>query len=562
LDTSLSSILKKLQAGPIERVAAILDVAYRALGRRARLLLNRLAVFDHELDEGAGMAVGGMAEWEDYKSELVRRAFLRFDGQYYDLHSVVRQYAYAKLADRKTRHLLAAQYYHSEQGGDLLRAAQHFYDGDDWENVLSLADTIAKPEVFSKTGRWGEVVGALQRALDAARRLGDRQAEGQTFRGLDTIYYHQGKLTDALSNYENALSIFREQRDPSGEGYTLNNLGYVCRMQGKRAEAIKAITEARRIFYEIGDPYGESRTLHNLGVVYWEQGKWAEAVTCLDQGLMICRELGDRHRESVGLMNLGIVLEAQGKWSEAAERHEESLKIRRELDDRYGECLVLNNLGGVYAKQGEWAKAVERCEQSLRICRELGDRDAEGRILDTLGDIFRLQGKWTAAIHRYEESLKLRREIGNRRGECLTLVNLCYLYFAKDDLASIPQRAETAWGIGREINLHDQLSKLAELYGDIAFKRDEIVQAATHYAEACTFADQFNDMRLKETLEHIDERLQRLGRDRRQGDMAVFVDTLEHEWHAQGLEGKVPWLKQWWAERKKGYLAEPPARPS
>jgi predicted ATPase len=108
LDTSLSSILKKLQAGPIERVAAILDVAYRALGRRARLLLNRLAVFDHELDEGAGMAVGGMAEWEDYKSELVRRAFLRFDGQYYDLHSVVRQYAYAKLADRKTRHLLAA----------------------------------------------------------------------------------------------------------------------------------------------------------------------------------------------------------------------------------------------------------------------------------------------------------------------------------------------------------------------------------------------------------------------------------------------------------------------
>ncbi|MEK6755489.1 MAG: tetratricopeptide repeat protein [Bacteroidota bacterium] len=564
LDTSLPSIFRRLQAGPVDRVAATLDVAYKALGKKAQVLLNRLAVFDHEFDEGPGMAVGGVAQWEDCKSELVRRALLRFDGQHYDLHSVVRQYAYGRLADRKTRHLLAAQYYHSEHGHDPLRAARHYYEAKVWGQFLSLAVKVAEPEVFSKTGRWGEVANMLQKGLDLTQRLDDRKAAGGMFRGLGTIHYHQGKLRDALSDYGNALAIFREQSDRTSEGYTLSNLGYVLRAQGKHEEAIKAIAEARSIFQDTVDRSGESRTLNNLGVTYWEQGKWQEAVDCYQQDLIICREESDEYGKSVTLMNLGIVLEAQGNWSKAIRRYKQSLKIRRHQQprDRYGECLVLNNLGGVYAKQREWTEAGKCCEESLRICREFGDRDAEGRILDTLGDVFRLQRKWKTAIERYEESLKLRRDVENPRGECLTLVNLCYLYFAKGDVDSALQCAEVARVIGHEIDLQDQLSRLARLDGDVAFERDQISQAAAHYAEACAFAIQFNVTCLKETIESMDIRLQQLVREGRQGDVAIFVDTLEGEWQRYELEKKAPWLKQWWAGRKRSYLAELPPRAS
>jgi tetratricopeptide (TPR) repeat protein len=60
--------------------------------------------------------------------------------------------------------------------------------------------------------------------VTAARKLGDRQAEGDALGNLGTAYRELGDVTRAAECYEQYLEIAREIGDRSGEGSALWNL--------------------------------------------------------------------------------------------------------------------------------------------------------------------------------------------------------------------------------------------------------------------------------------------------------------------------------------------------
>jgi tetratricopeptide (TPR) repeat protein len=315
---------------------------------------------------------------------------------------------------------------------NLLAAVEWAYNGQDWPLVVRLAGNLVR--FFNLRTLWADWVWTHERALEAARRAGDRRGEGQTLTNLGNVYQLQGRWKEAIAKYKKALEICRSLGDRHGEGQTLTNLGNVYAQQGRWEEAIANYKEALETFRELGDRHGEAQTLANLGNVYRLQGRWEEAIANYKEALETFRALGDRHGEAQTLANLGNVYSQQGHWEEAIACYEKALETFRELGDRHGEAQTLANLGNVYQLQGRWEEAIANYEKALEIFRALGDRHGEGTTLTNLGSVYAQQGRWEQAIACYEESLRIKRELGDRHGEGKTLANMGFLYERQGDI--------------------------------------------------------------------------------------------------------------------------------
>jgi len=266
----------------------------------------------------------------------------------------------------------------------------------DWRSVIKLSEYLG--ELLLLRGLWSEREQLNQRALAAARALGDRRAEGRAFNNLGLLYENQGRWAEAETAYQQDLAICREFGDRAGEGQTLNNLGNVYDAQGWWEEAEKAYQESLAIYREYGDRFGEGQTLNNLGNVYGRRERWAEAEAAYQQSLAICRELGDRAGEGHAFNNLGELWRLQNRWVGAEGALQQSLLIWRELGHRAGEAGTLNNLGNVYTQQGRWTEAEQAYQQSLVISREIGDRVGEGEILANFAELRAAQGDLAGAL--------------------------------------------------------------------------------------------------------------------------------------------------------------------
>ena len=77
----------------------------------------------------------------------------------------------------------------------------------------------------------------LEAAAGAARRLGDRQAQGGHLGNLGNALYSQRLLPEAIQSYMEALTIARERGDLKDQGAVLCNLGIAYQQIGKPDQA-------------------------------------------------------------------------------------------------------------------------------------------------------------------------------------------------------------------------------------------------------------------------------------------------------------------------------------
>jgi tetratricopeptide (TPR) repeat protein len=145
--------------------------------------------------------------------------------------------------------------------------------------------------------------------LDAARRLGDRAAEGEALSNLGAALSGLRRYDEALAAYQDAAAIFRQTRNRAAEGTALNNRGIVLRALRRYDEALAAYQDAVAIFREAGDRHGLAMALGNLGNVFQSLGRSAEAIDAYREAIGIFRRTGDQPRK---LATLGSLTAVQG----------------------------------------------------------------------------------------------------------------------------------------------------------------------------------------------------------------------------------------------------------
>jgi tetratricopeptide (TPR) repeat protein len=306
-------------------------------------------------------------------------------------------------------------------------------------------------------------------ALGAARRIGDRVAEGGALHNLGRVYWLWGRSDEACAHLVEALGVRRETGDRSGEGRTLGSLGTLHWRWGHYDEALDYYRQALAIRRETGDRAGEAIALGNLGIVYEAQGRYDQALDQYHAAIAIHDEVGDAEGRGRTLSNIGVVHQGRGEYDKAVEFHERALATARQVGDRLCELTVLGNLGIVFAKWGRHDDALEHYERALRIARDIGDREGEAEIENNAAIVHRERGDCPAAIEHHRRGLTIAREIGDRRAEASCLNGL------GEALRACGQRAESAathreaLGLAKEIG--DRFQQARALDGQ-AHERD------------------------------------------------------------------------------------------
>lgn len=262
----------------------------------------------------------------------------------------------------------------------------------------------------------------LQDAVNAARQLNDRQAEGKHMGNLGIAYKNFGDAHQAIEYHKQALVIDRELSAAS------------------RGEAER--TAARR---------GEGNTLGNLGTAYLALGDVRQAIEYHKQALAVDREIGDRRGEGADLGNLGNIYYALGDARQAITFYEQALVVARDIGDKYNEGNWLGSLGTAYLVLGDARQAIEFYKQALTAIREIGDRRAEGSILGNVGAVYKYVGDARKAIEFFEQALVIAHAIGDKRNEGTWLYNMSLAWDTLDERVQAVPLAEAALKIFEEI---------------------------------------------------------------------------------------------------------------
>ena len=351
----------------VPREHHILALAYDALSPELQELLSRLAAFRSPVEYEALKVLSSFADEQELKRalrELIDRRLLLHDRERgrYDLHPVVRRYAYDRLIDKAGVHSRLCDYFAAVPAP---------------QKVQSLEDLAPVIELYHHTVRAGR--------YDEAHALyGDRLSE--------PLYFRFGA-------YQRCIELLRElfpdgeDRPPrlkreSDQAWTLNALAASYALSGQSRRAVPLLEQHNAIQEKQGDKKNLAIGLGNLATQQTALGELAAAEASLRRRIDLCREVGNQWNEAIGHQDLGRLLAFRGVLTES----EQHLMKAQEVFDRMG-TQKTNFVSVVRAYRAECALVMGEAKAALAAAsraRELADE--VGRILFPMeSDIIRAE---------------------------------------------------------------------------------------------------------------------------------------------------------------------------
>jgi tetratricopeptide (TPR) repeat protein len=330
----------------------ILEVAYNALDEQKQGLLSGIAAFRSPMTYDALSILneyGSETEFDAALQELIDRGLLFRAGDRYDLHPIVRQYAYGRLGDKKGVHSRLRDYF----------AAVPALEKD---KVRSLEDLAPVIELYHHT------VGA-GRFDEACSLLRDRLVP-------DPLHFRFGAY-QAMIQLKRALFPDGEDLPPrlkkkSDQGWTLNALANSYSFSGQPRNAVRAFEGAVGLAGKLGNKKNVAIGLGNLALDQVRLGELAAAEASLRRSVELSREVGDEFGEAVGHLEVGRLLAYRGASHEAAQELDAALASFEKLTQPQSQCIVwaYRALRALLMGDAEAARA------AARQARELADEVA------------------------------------------------------------------------------------------------------------------------------------------------------------------------------------------
>ncbi|MBA3528811.1 MAG: tetratricopeptide repeat protein, partial [Propionibacteriaceae bacterium] len=302
---------------------------------------------------------------------------------------------------------------------NLRTALDWFGERGDWVAVIRLGAALWR--FWSARERQHEARDWLERALDATAGGAD-PIRLEALIAAGALAEDVGDIAPATAHYERALAAARDVGDPRTVARALDNLGNIAHDQGDLERAAALHEDGLRWARQAGDQRVISATLNNLGTVALYGGDPAQAERYYTESLAVARERGDLFQECLALGNLGLALN-QIAPDRAIPVHEEALRRSRELDIPRGIAASLLALAEALIQQGDLGRAGPLLTEAMEVGRALGDRLVLGAALFSRASLARGGGDLAPAWEHGRESLAFLSQLG-RKGEMADCLDL------------------------------------------------------------------------------------------------------------------------------------------
>lgn len=463
IEHNLEFLTSKDPNGPARHssLQAVFDHSWNLLTVEERQVFARLAVFRGGCSRSAAEVVAGGTL--PVLAALVDKSVLRFTPDTvgptrFDLHELLRQYAFAKLQtypqeDGRTRDRHCA--YFAQRlcewteaylsGGVNVAWWEVAADLDNirtaWAWAVKRRDhqalaqmgpsmyVICEFQGFSEEGRawFREASHALRASVSETEHNPELVwALGQILSLYGKASAHGGYFEHARDQLREGYELLRQRGDILARTGTLVGLGYSAFVLGSYAEARVWFTQSIGLSRAHGAAFFLAISESMLALVAQAEGA-QDALTLARAGLEDGRALGHSHGLARGLWALSCILHATGSLADAQEAAQEALRLSAELQDPWVTGSATLQLGAIKLTLGDAASAQDLVQESVDIFTQLGEPWSLGRALVTRGWVAQVQGKHDEARAWFEQALNKARAAQLDPIACSAQYGLAYL---------------------------------------------------------------------------------------------------------------------------------------
>ena len=392
---------------------------------------------------------------------LVRRS----GGRRYDLHELLRQFAWGKLADAE-RPPLEGRYAAYVAG--LVRAWLPALDTPDQAEAFQ----TMRSEIENIRAVWALIVDRRQAALldhmadgmalfylrqglqregfaafAAAARMLEQLAAGAPVWEplLARLLVWQGRCGELLSKdfaiprrlFEKGLMLARKHALSLATAQAYLGLGLVALYQGQLQQAQTMLEAAQATAAAAGHRLVQASSVHLLGWLALSRRDLPTGRLLCEEALALQKTHGDESGMAATLTTLGTIHRYGDDPDAARAAYQEALARAQNIGHRIGQSQALIGLADVTAGQGQFAAAREYAAASLEACRDVDNRLGMGIALHTLGYVAAAQADQTTAVRRYREALAIYAQLGGDAGRTVNTQSLL-----AESLLALDRRAE------------------------------------------------------------------------------------------------------------------------
>jgi len=426
--------------------------------------------------------------------DLRKRGLLQYAGesQRYDMHPIVRHYAYDHFTDEKRRKEAHVQ------------LAMHFIDAMPVtnRNVKTLEDLAPVIELYHHLVRAGN--------LDEAWKL--------FYDRINKPAYYQFGAYQLQIELLRALFLDGEDKPPrlkreDAQAFTLNELANTYSLSGQPRRAVPLFEMHNAIYEKAGDKKNLAIGLGNVADDQLKIGALSAAEQNLHRKIALANELDDEWQLDNGYRYLGWVLAFQGKFSESEDSLNKAFEYAKKIShvQDQGMAFAYRALRFLLMARANPESSIANLKSSIECAQrtlELADEDARTdaptprdyiRAYWLLGAAYR--ANWvstgsttelTLAEENLSKALNLCRQINLVDHEADILLDLARLRFAQGDFKDAQEKASEALTItersgyvlqGADVNLF-----LAEL--SLKESREQGVESSGGKERARKYAEE------------------------------------------------------------------------
>jgi predicted ATPase/transcriptional regulator with XRE-family HTH domain len=360
LERSLD-FLSVARRGLLERhrsLKVVFDHSWKLLNPEEQRTLQQLSVFRGGFSLSAAKQVAGTSL--SLLNSLISKSLARRMGNgRYDLHEVVRQFAYSRLKQDAEHRATLSRFcdvylallrdretsLRSTAQPDTIRELTGEIDNIRvaWAMALQLEEYNLLEQAMGCFGLLSNIAGWLQEGIDQiepvvqALRTQAKQANqlllGKALAQQGLLSFRQGRYDLSLNYLEDSIAVLRPLEQPGPLGLPLTITGVIQYLLGNFDWSRELLGQALATSKASGDIWLEGYATFNLGYVASLRGQYMEGYQQMEQGLAMWRALGDPSSIALGLNFISPTAIQLGYFEQARSFLEESQAMSRQAGD-------------------------------------------------------------------------------------------------------------------------------------------------------------------------------------------------------------------------------------
>ena len=487
---------------------AVFEHSWKLLTEEERRVLRQISVFQGGFRREAAISVVGATL--AHITNLMDKSLLRKNGERYEMHEILHQYAAEKLQQHPEENQQISELHSCYYANFLAGLREHLKDqrqkqalqsiGEEIENIragwryaiehsgieeikISLESLYTFYEIrgFFREGEQvlQGVMGMLESTLEEERgNRGNPVLLEKVRLRYGALHFRQSHYEQARQLLEQSLESLRTMDQPLELALGLNKLSSLSVELGQYDRARKLSQESLEIYQRQGDTRGIGELFNQLGNISYQIGDYQKAEHYHRESLRLFRDMNSPWELANTLISLGNVESELGDNLQAKQYYQEALAICEEIDAKSGMAATLNNIGDIARELGDYAEARENLMRSKDLYRLVGDRYGMWVVLINLGDVAYRLGDYEEADVLLQQSRNFCEETGNRQGLAQTMAILGNVASARGEFLTSKELLHQALRLSVE---HRALPLVLETMIDIAILLNRSGQKARAY---------------------------------------------------------------------------------